>query len=86
MAYKVKRKKKKKYKSKKFTLQLSPKQYELLKYYSSYTNQAPGMVLKKAVKVYLKQVSYDIEHWKKINPGQHIMCEEERSRQMEIGF
>ncbi len=82
----TKKKKKKKNKTKKLTVQLTAKQYELLKYHSSYTNQAPSVILKKAIRIYLKQVSYDIEHWKRINPDQHIMCEEERSKQMEIGF
>lgn len=85
MAYKRK-KKKKLLKPRKYSVKISRKQYELLKLHCAYTQQKPGKVLKSAISLYLKQVSHDINHWKKITPGKSFLSDEEKANQMEIKF
>lgn len=81
-----KRKKKKPLKPKKYVIKVSRKQYELLRMHCGYTGRSPGKVLNQAVSLYLKTVSNELNYWKKINPNQNSICQEERAKQMEIGF
>jgi len=82
----IKRKKKKSKKPKKYKVTISRKQYELLKLHSSYTGKSPGLIINKAVFLYLKTVSNELSYWKKINPTNSSICSESSSKQLEFGF
>jgi hypothetical protein len=86
MAYKKRKRKKKAQKPKKYLVSVSRKQLELIRLHCAYTQSTPPQVLKQAISLYLRQVTHDLNHWKKITPGRQFMCEEDKARQMEINF
>jgi hypothetical protein len=87
MSYKRKVKRRKKnLKPKKYTVTISRKQLELIRLHCAYTNSTPPHVLKQAIGLYLKQVSHDLNQWKKISPTSAFLCEEDKAKQMELVF
>jgi len=86
MARKRKKSRKKTQKPKKYLVSISRKQLELIRLHCAYTQSTPPQVLKHAVSMYLRQVTHDLNHWKKITPGRQILSEEEKAKQMEMNF
>lgn len=86
MARKRKKSRKKTQKPKKYLVSISRKQLELIRLHCAYTQSTPPQVIKHAVSMYLRQVTHDLNHWKKITPGQQILSEEEKAKQMVMNF